>query len=135
MIIVDASVLTNAFTDDGILGDRARAELGRDHHWAAPEQLVAETFAAIRGRLIGGMIGPARAHDGVRALMQIPVDLLAVQPLLARMWAARDHATGYDAAYVAAAEVNDCALVTADTRLAQAARRLTCRVRLAWPPT
>jgi predicted nucleic acid-binding protein len=131
VIIVDASVLTNAFTDDGVLGERARAELGRDHHWAAPEHLVTETFAAIQGRLAGGAIGPERAHEAVRALLHIPLDLLAVQPLLAAMWAARDHAVGYDAAYVAAAEVYQCVMVTADARLAQAASARKCHVRLA----
>jgi predicted nucleic acid-binding protein len=129
VIIVDGSVLTNAFTDDGVLGERARGELGRDHHWAAPEHLVTETFAAIQGRLAGGAIGPERAHDAVRALMQIPLDLLAVQPLLSAMWAARGHATGYDAASIAAAEVHQCVLVTADARLAQVARARKCRVR------
>jgi len=37
------------------------------------------------------------------------------------MWALRDRMTGYDAAYVAAAEHLACPLVTADPRLARAA--------------
>ncbi|MEO7943217.1 MAG: hypothetical protein ABIR34_07435 [Marmoricola sp.] len=54
--MVDASVLTNAFTDDGLVGTRSRAELARDAHWAAPEHLVVEVFSAVRGRWLGKKI-------------------------------------------------------------------------------
>ena len=48
--------MTNAFTDDGPVGTRARAELVRDAHWAAPEHLVVEVFSAVRGRWLGQKI-------------------------------------------------------------------------------
>jgi len=35
VVVVDACVLTNAFTDDGPVGTHSRAELARDAHWAS----------------------------------------------------------------------------------------------------
>ena len=40
--------------------------------------------------------------------------------LLPRMWELRENVPAYDAAYVALAEALECALVTADARLAAA---------------
>ena len=48
--------------------------------------------------------------------------------LLERMWELRDNLSGYDAAYVAAAEHLEAPLVTTDKRLA-AAPGLRCEVR------
>lgn len=132
MIVVDASVLANALTDDGPIGARGRAELGRDEHWAGPEHLLVEVFAAIRGRWLGGKISSGRAEDSLEALRSAAVDLVATAPLLSRMWDLRSNLTGYDAAYVAVAESFDCPLVTADERLTRSVE-LTCEVRLALP--
>lgn len=133
MIVVDASVLTNALTDDGPVGALAREELARDVAWSAPEHLVVETFSAIRGRWLGGRIGEGRAVDALAALASAAVDVVGVRPLLPRMWELRANVSGYDAAYVALAEVVECPLVTADGRLARLPD-LRCEVRVALPP-
>lgn len=132
MIVVDASVLTNAFTDDGAVGARSRAELARDAHWAAPEHLVVEVFSAVRGRWLGQKISEKRAEDALSAMVAITIDLVAAAPLLTRMWELRSNVSGYDAAYLAVAETFGCALVTADARLARVPD-LRCEVRLALP--
>ena len=132
MIVVDASVLTNAFTDDGPVGTRARAELARDAHWAAPEHLVVEVFSAVRGRWLGQKISEKRAEDALSATVTSTIDLVAAAPLLTRMWELRSNVSGYDAAYLAVAETFGCALVTADARLARVPD-LRCEVRLALP--
>jgi predicted nucleic acid-binding protein len=132
VIVVDASVLTNAFTDDGPVGTRSRAELARDAHWAAPQHLVVEVFSAVRGRWLGQQISEKRAEDALSALVTSTIDLVSATPLLTRMWELRDNVSGYDAAYLAVAETFDCALVTADARLARVPD-LRCEVRLALP--
>ncbi len=132
MIIVDASVLAHALTDDGPVGQAGQAELARDVHWAGPEHLVVEVFSAIRGRLLGGKIDKRRAYDAVDALAALTIQLLPTVPLLHRMWQLRDNVSGYDAAYIAAAEAHGCTLVTADARLARTGG-LQCRVRLGVP--
>ncbi len=129
MIIVDASALTNALTDDGPIGEGGRAELARDLHWAAPEHLVVETFSAVRGRFLGGRISRQRAVDCVKALAELNIELISTTHLLPRMWQLRDNVSGYDAAYLAAAEAYGCPLVTADVRLTRV-RGLRCDVRL-----
>jgi predicted nucleic acid-binding protein len=132
LIVIDASVLANALTDDGALGQVARAELAGDVHWSGPEHLLVEAFSAVRGRLLGAKIGEERARDAIDALAQAAIELLSTAPLLRRMWELRANLSAYDAAYVAAAEVHECALLTADGRLAQAPS-LRCEVRLAVP--
>jgi len=130
VIVIDASVLANALTDDGQIGARARAALAEDLHWAAPEHLTVELFSAIRGRYLGRKISEQRAADAVEAVAAMTIDTLATAPLLARIWQLRANLTGYDAAYVAAAELYECALVTADERLSHAPD-LRCELRLA----
>lgn len=133
MIVVDASVLANAFTDDGPVGTRSRTELARDAHWAAPEHLVVEMFSAVRGRWLGQKISEKRAKDALSAMVTTTIELVAAAPLLTRMWDLRRNVSGYDAAYLAAAETFGCALVTADARLARVPG-LRCEVRLALGP-
>jgi len=132
LIIVDASTLANALIDDGPVGQRSRAELARDSHWAAPEHLVVETFSVVRGRHLGSKISGQRALDALDALATATVELLSTTPLLPRMWQLRDNISSYDAAYVAAAETYGCPLVTTDARLARTGD-LRCEVRLALP--
>lgn len=132
MIIVDASALANALTDDGPVGQTSRAELARDAHWAAPEHLVIETFSAVWGRHLGNKISKQRAEDALDALASSTIELLSTIPLLPRMWHLRENVTGYDAAYVVAAETYDCPLLTADARLTRVAG-LRCEIRLAVP--
>lgn len=132
MIVIDASVLANALTDDGPIGEAARGELGRDDHWAAPEHLRVEVFSAVRGLALGGKIQPSRAAKALEALAEAEIEPIATAALLQRMWELRNHVGGYDAAYVAAAEANACPLVTADARLART-RAPRCEIRLALP--
>lgn len=132
MIVVDASVLVNAFTDDGPAGASARAELARDPHWVAPEHLVVGAFSAVRGRWLGRSISDRRARDSLAALAAAAIELLATAPLVDRMWELRRNVTGYDSAYLAVAEVLQCPLVTADIRLGRAPGR-RCEIRLALP--
>lgn len=134
MIVVDASVLANALTDDGSVGTSGRSELARDAHWAGPQHLVAEVFSAIRGRWLGRKITEQRAHDALTALAAATIDLMAVAPLLERMWELRSNVTGYDAAYLAAAETLDCTFVTADARMGRVPD-LRCEIRVALPTT
>ena len=133
MIVIDASALTNALTDDGPVGDRCRALLAEDPHWVAPEHLVVEVVSAVQGRWLGGQLDDRRALDALVALSEAALDLVATAPLLPRMWELRANLTGYDAAYLAVAEAVNAALVTCDAHLARAPG-LACEVRLSLPP-
>lgn len=108
MIVVGASVLANALTDDGRVGRAGRAELGRDTQWAAPEHCAVETFSAVRVRDRGRRISRSRAEDALRALASAAIDRVPTIWLRPRMWELREKGSGNDAAYVAAAEMLDC---------------------------
>lgn len=43
--------------------------------------------------------------------------MIGIQPLLIRMWELRGNVSGYDAAYIAAAEAYRVPLITGDARL------------------
>ncbi|MFI6068678.1 type II toxin-antitoxin system VapC family toxin [Micromonospora sp. NPDC051227] len=132
MIVVDASVLADALVDDGPVGDAARAALTGDPHWAAPGQFLVEVMSVIRGKVLGGKLGPARAQEAVDTLPSLVIDEVEISGLLDRMWQLRSNVTAYDAAYVAVAELMTCPLVTGDGRLAKASG-VRCEIRLLAP--
>jgi predicted nucleic acid-binding protein len=129
MIVVDASVLTDALVDDGPMGAAARTVLITDPHWAAPAHLLVEVVSAIRGKTLGGKLGVERASDAISALPALVVDEVPISRLVDRMWELRGNLTSYDAAYIAAAEALDCPLLTSDVRLAKL-RGLRCEIRV-----
>lgn len=126
LVVIDASVLADALCGTGGTADAARNAI-RNRRWAAPEHLRVETFSVIRGRTLGGKLSPAAGAVAVRRLSGVVVRTLSSSPLLERMWQLRDNLSGYDAAYVAAAELLAVPLVTGDRRVA-AAPGLRCRV-------
>lgn len=128
MIVVDASALADALTDDGEMGDAARAALTADPHWAAPGHLLVEVMSVIRGKVLGRKLGPARAQEAIDLLPSLVIDEVATTLLLDRMWQLRGNVTAYDAAYVAAAELLACPLVTGDGRLAKVSG-IRCEIR------
>lgn len=129
MIVVDASVLTHALVFDGERGASARFELASDEHWAAPEHWKIEVFSSVRGLLLGGKVGESRARQAIETLSTITVAPVSINDLLGRMWELRGNVTAYAAAYVAAAELHDAPLLTADARLARASG-LRCKIRV-----
>lgn len=58
---------------------------------------------------------------------ELDLERVRHRPLLPRIWELLGNLTPYDAAYVALAELADAVLVTADRRLARAARP-RCRI-------
>jgi predicted nucleic acid-binding protein len=120
VIVIDASVLAEALTGAGPVGEAARAELAADSRWAAPPIVKIETMSVIRGRLLGKKISEDVAVGAVADLLAVVIDRVDEDSLLPRMWELRGNLTSYDAAYVAAAEALGCPLVTMDAKLAKA---------------
>ncbi|MGN9775380.1 type II toxin-antitoxin system VapC family toxin [Micromonospora sp. H33] len=73
-----------------------------------------------------------RAREAVDALSSLVVDNVDIAPLLQRMWQLRANVSAYDGAYVAAAELLSCPLVTGDVRLTKTGG-VRCEVRLVTP--
>lgn len=121
MLVVDASVLANALADDDADGDRARERLLADVDLHAPELVDLEVLSVLRRHLLAGSLDGRRATFAIADLQELAVVRYPHRRLAERIWGHRDNLTGYDAAYVALAEVLGCALVTSDERLAAAA--------------
>jgi predicted nucleic acid-binding protein len=130
MIVVDASTIANMLVYADERGRKARAVLGRDPEWAAPEHWKAEVFSVLRGLALGGKVADEQAARAVERIPRLGVDHVSLDGLLPRMWQIRASISGYDAAYVVLAETRDLTLVTFDAKLARAATPY-CRVELA----
>ena len=113
MIVVDASVLAPALSDDGAAGDRSRARLISEA-LTAPELVDLEVASVLRGRTISGKLPARRAELALQDLNALPLERVSHRHLLARCWELRENLTVYDAAYVALAELMDVPLITAD---------------------
>jgi len=90
----------------------------RPERLCAPHLLDVEVLHVLRRYERAGEVSSARALAALDDLREMPLDRYPHAPLLSRMWDLRKNVTGYDAAYLALAEVLEIPLVTADARLA-----------------
>lgn len=134
MIVVDASVLAPALSDDGIEGDHLR-QLLRGQTVTAPELIDLEVQSVLRSGVRRGLLDERRARQAWTDLVSAPLQRAPHRPLLRRAWELRDNLTTYDAAYVALAEVLGATLLTTDSKLANAPG-IRCEVDLVqFPPS
>ncbi|MBD0292217.1 MAG: type II toxin-antitoxin system VapC family toxin [Jiangellaceae bacterium] len=129
MIVVDASVLTHVLISPPARARHALAVLASDPAWAAPEHWQVEVFSALRRLEVERKITSDQAARAVGQLRRLNVDSVSVAELNTRMWQLRRRFTGYDAAYVALAEVRGLTFVTSDDQLARSAAPY-CRIEL-----
>ncbi len=129
MIVVDASVLANALGDDETDGARARGELSEAAELAGPDLADVETVAVLRKRWIAGTLTAKRFAAAIGDLADLPLTRYPTLPFMRRAYELRSTVSAYDAAYVALAEVLDCALLTSDERLSRAPG-IRCQVRV-----
>ena len=81
-----------------------------------------ESASAIRRMSRLGALSADDARQAIDWLVELNVVLDAPAPRMRRVWALRDRMSAYDAAYAAAAEALDTALITTDARLLDACR-------------
>lgn len=129
MIVVDASVLANALSDDESDGHTARAELRAAGEFTAPDLVDVETVAVLRKRWMARTISDQRFDTAIADLEHMDFERVPTLRMMRRAYELRSNVTAYDAAYVALAETLDCELVTADHRLA-AAPGPRCAIRI-----
>ncbi|MEJ7797637.1 MAG: type II toxin-antitoxin system VapC family toxin [Solirubrobacteraceae bacterium] len=126
MLVVDASCLFETLTD-GPLDEVVNQRLAADPDHAAPHIIDVEVFGTIRRDHQRGLLDRTQAAQAVAKLANWPAERFSHQLLLPRAWELRDTVRGWDAMYVALAEILDAVLITTDRRLA-AARGPTCRI-------
>lgn len=119
MIVVDSSAVVDALT--GVPGaDDLRSRL-RDEDLAAPYLIDYEVGSALRGLVLGGRLGEARAADVLVDFADLEIwRWPAHAALRRRAFDLRDNLSAYDAASVVLAEALECPLVTRDERMSKA---------------
>lgn len=128
MIVVDASVLSNALADFGNSGRKARRRLTGERS-AAPDLAYVETAAVIRKQWMRNALTEVEMFDAMNALRSYPLTVYGMAGLLPRAYELRSNVTPYDAMYLSLAEGLGCPLVTADARLASVPG-VRCRVEV-----
>ena len=118
MIVVDASAAVAALLNDG----QARQVLGAER-LHAPHLIDAEIASALRRQVHTNKVSATDGWNALDTWQRLALMRYPMVGLLKRFWALRDNLSAYDASYVALAESLDCALVTADARLSNAADR------------
>ena len=90
------------------------------HPLAGPELVLVETGNILRRLERAGEISRLEATTAYRDLLRLDLTLFPFAPFAERIWELRSNLTGYDAWYVAVAEVLDCPLITLDLKLGRA---------------
>ena len=128
MIVVDAAGLYEVVSK-GPRAEQVRLKLDSDPELVAPHVIDVEVLSAIRRDHMRGLLDPTAARLAVDELRDWPGIRLGHQPLLRRTWELRDNVRGWDAFYVALAEILRAPLVTLDARLARAPG-LRCEIQV-----
>src|SRR5574340_743324 len=123
-IVVDASVMIKcAVTESG--SPSARSIVAEAEGVFAPELLLAECANALWKRVHRGLASRSEVSAALATLRDMPAALLPMRELtsLAFTFALEFDHPIYDCYYLAAVILKDCALATADMRLAGFATR------------
>ena len=129
MIVVDASIVTNALADDSDDGQAAREALRTDVDLVAPDLVDIETVAVLRKRWLAKTLTARRFRESIDDLGDLAIIRYPAVPLMPRAFELRANVTVYGSTYVALAEALDVPLMTGDKRLANATGP-ACEIRL-----
>ena len=119
MLIVDASCLFEVVTGRPKAQVIAR-HLLKDSDQAAPHIVDVEVFGIVRREFLRQALDYTTAVQAVDDLRLWAGERFDHGPMLSRAWELRDTVRGWDAMYVALAEILDGTLLTMDRRLAGA---------------
>jgi predicted nucleic acid-binding protein len=117
VLVVDASCLVEVIIG-GPGAEPIRERLIADDDLAAPSIIDVEVFGVIRREHLVGNLDRTEATQAIEDLRDWPGERFGHQHLLERAWELRDTVRGWDAMYVALAEVLGAVLITTDLRLA-----------------
>lgn len=126
MLVVDASCLVETLIGSP-RSEAVRDRLAIDDDHVAPHVIDVEVFGVVRREHLRGRLDRTEATQAIMDLDAWPGTRFGHQLLLSRAWELRETVRGWDAMYVALAEMLDAVLVTTDLRLA-AAPGPRCRI-------
>jgi predicted nucleic acid-binding protein len=115
VIVVDASAALSAVLNAGAA---RRALASEQLH--APHLIDSEVANGLRRRVATAQVSAADGWSALNTWRSLGMTRYPVFALLDRVWELRGSLSAYDACYVALAELLNCNLLTADTRLSGA---------------
>ena len=118
MIVVDASAALELLLNTPFAARVATRLFSRGETLHAPHLIDLEVAQVLRRWERAGAITAPRAEEAFEDLADLPLVRYPHLLLLPRVWALRQNATAYDAAYLALAEAIGATLVTRDGALA-----------------
>ena len=118
LLVVDASVAVEYLlrTPLGL----SLAKTLEEAELSAPDLIDAEVVSVLRRAVLTERLIEERATMALNDLVHWPIDRMPGRALAPVAWQHRQNVTAYDAFYVAAAQVLEAPLLTADGRLARA---------------
>ena len=128
MLVVDASALFEVVADTP-LAEQVRLRISQDEDRAAPHVIDVEVFGIIRREYLRGELDGTAAYMAIQNLRDWPAERFGHRMLLERAWQLRENVRGWDAFYVALAELFGATLLTLDGRLGRAAG-IQCNVEV-----
>jgi predicted nucleic acid-binding protein len=120
VIVIEASAMVDALV--GAPANPTLLALLADEELHAPALLDFEVASALRGHVLGGKLTADRMSEAVEDFRGLDIVRYHGGALLGEVLELRDNFTVYDASYIVLARTLDVALVTADTKLADAGR-------------
>jgi predicted nucleic acid-binding protein len=121
LIVLDASAAVSIFLNIGPEAGRIRQRIVQpDETLHVPHVFDVEVLHVLRRYSLSGTLSESRGRLALSRLSSTRLTRYPHASFVRRIWELRHNLTGYDAAYVALAEVLDAPLVTMDARLAQA---------------
>jgi predicted nucleic acid-binding protein len=118
VIVVDASAALELLLNTPFAARVATRLFSRGETLHAPHLIDLEVAQVLRRWERAGAITAPRAEEAFEDLADLPLVRYPHLLLLPRVWALRQNATAYDAAYLALAEAIGATLVTRDAALA-----------------
>jgi predicted nucleic acid-binding protein len=115
VIVVDASAALLALL---VAGPARQIVATEQLH--VPHLIDCELASALRRAVAARRIGAGDAWNAIDRWRRLGMTRHPAFPLLDRIWGLRENVSAYDGSYVALAESLECALLTADGRLARA---------------
>lgn len=115
MRVIDAGVIVE------LLAGELDPDLLGEEELAAPHLIDSEVTHVLRGLVHRGGLSEEQGDSALKGFIELTITRFPADWLRRRMWELRHNLSGYDATYVALAEMSGAtALLTTDARLAQA---------------
>jgi predicted nucleic acid-binding protein len=126
VVVSDSSAIVALLLDSGPDGQWVESAL-RGAELVAPALYAFECSNILRRHELAGSVSSDQAAQAHADLLELPIEEWPYELVAPRVWELRHNLSGYDASYVAVAELTGATLVTLDRRIGRSPG-LRCQV-------